>query len=88
MQDICKEELDELELELEGKRVADRVSCFARIDRTHCNALNEKDCLNCPFYKKREEIKNNPFYGYSYKDPKKHAEDMCKYKINPEDVIY
>lgn len=86
--DISYEEIQELELELSRKKVADRLSCFARIDRTHCNALNEKDCLNCAFYKKREEIKNNPFYGYSYKKSEEHAKDMKRYRINPEDVIY
>ena len=88
MQKVSVEELQELKLELEGKRVTDRKSCFARINRTRCNALNDKDCLDCPFYKKREEIKNNPFYGYSYKDYKKHAEDMKNYRVNPDDVIY
>ena len=66
----------------------DESECFARIDRTHCNALNEKDCKGCPFFKLRKEIKNNPYYGYSYKTVEEHEEDMKKYKINPDDVIY
>ncbi len=62
--------------------------CFARIGSTKCNALTEKNCENCSFYKKRCEIKDNPYYAYSYKNLKKHSEDVKKYKVNPDDILY
>lgn len=73
-------------LELIGED--DATNCFARIDCTHCNALIKKECKDCPFFKYRSEIKNNPYYGYSYDNPEKHKADMKKYKIDPDDVIY
>ena len=66
----------------------DRKDCFCRINEKKCNALTEKKCENCSFYKKRCEIKNNPYYAYSYKNLKKHSEDVKKYKVNPDDIIY
>lgn len=66
----------------------DKEDCFARIDCSHCNALNEKDCKNCSFYKPRNKIKNNPFYAFSYRDSERHAEHMRRYRVNPDDVIY
>lgn len=66
----------------------DKKDCFCRINESKCNALNEKDCKNCSFYKKRCEIKNNPYYAYSYKNLKKHSEDVKKYKVNQDDIIY
>lgn len=68
--------------------LADKKSCFARGNEHKCNALNEKHCKGCSFYKHRNEIKNNPFYAYSYRSLKKHDEDMKKHRINPDDVIY
>lgn len=66
----------------------DELECFARINKVHCNALTEKKCKGCPFFKLRKDINNNPYYGYSYKTEKEHEDAIRKRKINPEDVIY
>ncbi len=36
----------------------DKIDCFARIDEKTCNALNEKKCKNCSFYKPSCEVSN------------------------------
>lgn len=36
----------------------DKTNCFAWIDFNTCNALTEKDCKNCSFYKDKSEVKN------------------------------
>lgn len=44
--------------------------CFAYYEKDNkpkCNALNEIDCTNCKFFKKKAQIKDNPFYAYSFK---------------------
>lgn len=56
-------------------------SCFAWIDNEKCNALTEKECKNCKFYKKRKAIKNNPYYPYSYKSMKDFETDLKKYNL-------
>lgn len=67
----------------------DELECFARINKTHCNALTEKKCKGCTFFKLRTEIENNPFYGFSYKTPEEHEKALKKVAyITPEDVIY
>lgn len=32
--------------------------CFAYIDEKICNALIEKNCINCKFYKTNNEVDN------------------------------
>lgn len=36
----------------------DKLDCFARISKTKCNALKEKKCKNCSFYKNRKDVPN------------------------------
>ncbi len=36
----------------------DKKDCFARIDENLCNALLEKKCNNCSFYKHKDEVKD------------------------------
>lgn len=36
----------------------DKIDCFARINENICNALNEKKCENCSFYKNKKEVPN------------------------------
>ena len=36
----------------------DKIDCFARINEHICNALNEKKCENCSFYKSKDQVKN------------------------------
>lgn len=62
--------------------------CFAYIKENKCNALIEMNCEKCPFYKKRNEIKNNPYYAYSYSDKKRHKKDMDKNHIKESQVIW
>lgn len=66
----------------------DEESCFARINKKRCNALNKKDCKNCKFYSDRSKIVNNPFYPYSYKDLKRFERDKKRYNIKDEDVVW
>lgn len=33
-----------------------RSDCFARIDDKTCNALTEKKCENCSFYKPKDQV--------------------------------
>lgn len=40
----------------------DKINCFARINETTCNALTEKKCENCSFYKSKEEVPNYSKY--------------------------
>lgn len=64
--------------------------CFAyhvKDGKPSCNALNEIDCTKCTFYKKRKEIKNNPFYAYSFKDKKELEILKNKLNIKDEDII-
>lgn len=66
----------------------DETECFARIGSNYCNVLNEKKCKGCKFFKPKSEIKNNPYYAYSYDTPEQHAKDVERYKINPEDIVF
>ncbi len=34
----------------------DKINCFARISKESCNALNEKKCKNCSFYKHKNQV--------------------------------
>lgn len=36
----------------------DKPECFAWINEKICNALNEKKCENCNFYKHKSEVPN------------------------------
>lgn len=40
----------------------DKIDCFARISKVKCNALKSKKCLNCNFYKKKEDVPNYKMY--------------------------
>lgn len=65
--------------------------CFAYCKKKGkyvCNALEDLCCEDCRFYKKRSEIKENPYYAYSYKDSAKHKEDIKKKNINKEAVVW
>lgn len=66
----------------------DKKDCFARIDRNKCNALIERQCNGCRFYKHREKIRNNPYYAYSFKNKEEHLKMMKKYKILDEQVVW
>lgn len=54
----------------------DKINCFAYVNEHRCNALTEKNCENCQFYKDRKEIKNNPFYPYSYNSLEEYEKDI------------
>jgi len=50
----------------------DKIDCFARIDEKTCNALNEKKCKNCSFYKPSCEVSNySRFLAMGKKELKK-----------------
>ena len=34
----------------------DKKECFARINKEICNALSEKECENCNFYKCKDDV--------------------------------
>lgn len=34
----------------------DKKDCFARINKKICNALSEKECKNCNFYKYKDDV--------------------------------
>ena len=34
----------------------EKIHCFAYLDEHRCNALNEKDCKNCKFYKSKMQF--------------------------------
>lgn len=70
------------------KQVKDRIECFARRDEFSCNALTEKGCCNCKFYKHRSKIKNNPFYAYSYENKDRFMKDVKRYHIKQEQIIW
>lgn len=36
----------------------DKPNCFARISKTKCNALKNKNCKNCSFYRNRVDVPN------------------------------
>lgn len=65
----------------------DKLDCFARVNKERCHALVEKNCENCKFYKHRDKIKRNPFYGFSYKNKKDLKHDMTIHKIRSEQVL-
>lgn len=69
------------------KQLKDRIECFARRDEVSCNALTEKACCNCKFYKHRSKIKNNPFYAYSYEDKERFIKDVKRRQIKPEQIM-
>jgi len=66
----------------------DKECCFARIDENTCNALVTKRCQHCRFYQHRADIKNNPFYAFSYKDIRQLKSDIKKRKIRIKEVIW
>lgn len=70
--------------------MAIKKDCFAYKETNNkptCHALTELDCKNCRFYKKREHIKNNPFYAYSYTDIGHFKYDINKHKIKEQDIL-
>ncbi len=44
------------------KNEIDKIDCFARINEKTCNALNEKKCENCSFYKNKKDVPNYSIY--------------------------
>ncbi len=55
----------------------DRIDCFARIDEKTCNALNEKKCKNCSFYKPSCEVSNySRFLAAGKKELKKTKKEV------------
>ncbi len=44
------------------KNEIDKIDCFARINEKICNALNEKTCENCSFYKNKKDVPNYSIY--------------------------
>jgi len=38
--------------------MVDKIDCFARINEDICNALNEKNCEDCVFYKHKDDVKD------------------------------
>ncbi len=44
------------------KNEIDKIDCFARINEKICNALNEKKCENCSFYKNKKDVPNYSIY--------------------------
>lgn len=67
-----------------------RKDCFAYIEKDgnpSCNCLTKMQCKDCSFYKKSIEIKDNPFYAFSYKDKRKLAHDLKKYQINESQIV-
>lgn len=59
----------------------EKTNCFAYINNHRCHALDTKNCVNCKFYKDREEIKNNPFYPFSYKSLEEYKEARKNKKL-------
>lgn len=65
--------------------------CFAfckKKGKNVCNVLEDLSCEDCRFYKNRNEIKNNPYYAFSYKDKLKHKEDVKKMNIKKEAIVW
>lgn len=61
--------------------------CFAERRDGKCHALTTKRCEFCSFYTPRSEVKNNPFYRWSYKTYYKAELDRKERKIKTEDVM-
>lgn len=58
------------ESNMKVKKEDDKQDCFARLSERMCNALTEKKCQNCSFYKHYSEVKNYHQYlpkGYTRK---------------------
>lgn len=62
--------------------------CFAIImpedneksNKPDCSVLSKIDCENCPFYKKKEEIKDNIFYKDSFSSEDEYNKAIDDYK--------
>lgn len=54
----------------------DRKDCFARINEKTCNALIEKKCENCHFYKHKSNVKNYSKY-MNYAINQKEQKSRC-----------
>lgn len=53
-----------------------KTNCFAYMNKHRCNALDKINCENCKFFKERTEIRNNPFYPYSYDSYREFEKDL------------
>lgn len=62
-------------------------NCFTAKEDGTCHALNETDCTRCKFYKHRKDIKDNPFYKYSWKNEEKMKEIIKKNGIKEEQIM-
>lgn len=60
--------------------------CFADRKDGTCHALINKKCKGCKFYKPRDDIKDNPFYEYSYENIGK-MKGIIKDKLIRKDQI-
>lgn len=60
--------------------------CFADCG-DGCHALNEKECKGCSFYTPRCQIKDNPFYKYSWIDKDKMKNLTKKLLIKREQIM-
>ena len=47
---------------MEQKKADDNPTCFARLSKTQCNALSEKKCKSCRFYKHYTDVKGYEKY--------------------------
>lgn len=61
-------------------------NCFAARKDNKCHALTVLDCTRCRFYKHRKDIKDNPFYRYSWKNEEK-VKKIIKMKVIKEEHI-
>ncbi len=64
--------------------------CFAHFkknNKSQCNVFKEMNCENCSFYKLRKEIKNNPYYAYSYEDKKQFKKDKEKNHVKDDQIV-
>jgi len=61
-------------------------NCFgSRRNKKHpttleCSILKTDTCLNCPFYKKRDDVKNNVFYRWSFDNITEYKSALLAYK--------
>lgn len=62
-------------------------NCFAARQDNKCHALNELDCTGCRFYKHKKEIKDNPFYKFSWKNKEQMKKIIKKNYITENQIM-
>lgn len=60
--------------------------CFAAKNDGTCHALTKKECEGCRFFTPRCQVKDNPFYKYSWTDESK-MKEICKKCLIKKDNI-